>query len=322
MNNIIAAKELIVNSSKIILTAHTNPDGDAIGSLYGLYLALKKMGKNPIVLLEDFNPRFNVIMSPEVVCRDGNIDAPEVFISLDCGGKDRINEEHAKYFDLANKTINIDHHISNDSFADVNIVNTEMSSASEVVFDLIDALVEVDKDIMSSLYAGIVYDSAGFKHKSVSSNTHKIAGIAHSVGIDFNTIYNNILSNHTLTEIKVLSKAIENMKFDKENAIIYTSLTLEEVAKCNSSKDELGSIVSFLINTEGYKLAIFAYEKEDGSVKISLRSKQLDVNALASTFGGGGHKLASGCTFKCGVDEALESVHQRAKELIHEKIFV
>ncbi len=322
MNNIIAAKELIDNSTKIILTAHTNPDGDAIGSLYGLYLALKKMGKNPIVLLEDFNPRFNSIMSPSLICKDSNIDTPELFISLDCGGKDRINEEHVKYFDIATKTINIDHHISNDFFGDVNIVDTEKSSASEVVFDLIEALVEVDKDIMSPIYAGIVYDSAGFKHKSVSANTHKIASIAHSVGIDFNTIYNDILSSHTLTEMKVLSKAFENIKYDNQNAIIYTSITLEEIASCNSSKDELGSIVSFLINTEGFKLAIFAYEKEDGSIKISLRSKQLDVNALAGTFGGGGHKLASGCTFKCGIDEALEAVLQRAKELIDEKKFV
>ncbi len=317
------AKNLILNSQKIILTAHTNPDGDAIGSLYGLYLAIKKLGKEPIVVLEQYNPRFDIIMPPSVLYNEdiNNLEV-ELFISLDCGDVDRINEEHLKLFKKAKKTINIDHHASNYGFGDVNIVDTDMCSASEVVFDLVNSLVEVDREIMSPIYAGIIYDSGGFKYSKVTSNTHKIAGIAHDLGIDFNTIFNEVLGNHTLTEIKMFTKALEKIEVDVENKIIYSFITREEMDKCNATKDNLGAVVSYLLNTEGFELAIFSYEKDENLNKVSLRSKKLDVNLLASYFGGGGHHLASGCVIEGNILEAVNKVLLKAKELIKDEKFI
>ncbi len=321
MKNIIDAKNLILNSDSIVLSAHTNPDGDAIGSTYALYLALKKIGKEPIVILEDFNPRFNCIMSKDILF-NGEIKKPQVFITLDCGDKDRLLEEHFEVWKSADKTINIDHHASNDNFGDINIVDTEKTSASEVVYDLICELCEVDKEIMSAIYAGIVYDSGGFKFSKVSSNTHKIAGIAHDLGIDFNKIYSDMLGAHTLTEISIFARALQNIKFDIENKIIYSHISIKEMEQCNSSKDELGAIVSYLLNTDGFNLAIFVYEKAENINKVSLRSKQLDVNLLASCFGGGGHQLASGCVIEGTIPQALDNVLNKAKELIKDEKFV
>ncbi len=321
--SVLEAKELILQSDDIVLTAHTNPDGDAVGSLYGLYLALKKIGKNPIVLLEDYAPRFHEVMPPTVLYKGETKDLkPELFISLDCGGSDRINEEHLVVFHNAKKTINIDHHISNDYFGDVNIVKVDMSSASEVVFDLIDELCDVDKTILTPIYAGIIFDSGGFKYSKTSSNTHKIAGICHDMGVPFTDIYSDVVSNHTMSEMAIFTRALSKIKCDYENKIIYTYITKKDMEELNSNKDELGGVVSYLLNTEGFLLSIFAYEKTDVTVKISMRSKKLDVNLVASCFGGGGHQMASGCTIDTDIENAINLVLEKAKEHIKDEKFV
>ncbi len=323
MENIILAKKLIEASEKIVLTAHTNPDGDAIGSLYGLYLTIKKIGKEPIVLLEEYSKRFSFIMPLDILYTgDINEIEPDLFISLDCGAIERINEEHIKIFDRAKNTINIDHHISNDSFGDVNIIDIDKTSASEVVYDLIIELCELDKDILEPIYAGIVFDSGGFKYSKTSSNTHMIAGVAHDKGIDFNNIYSNMMGCHTLNEIGIFTRAISNMKYDLENKIIYSYITKDDFAEFEASKDDVGGVVSYLLNTEGFLVSIFIYEKDNGENKISFRSKKLDVNLVAENFGGGGHQLASGCTISGEIFEVLDSVLAKVKEHIKDEKFV
>lgn len=323
IENIGEAIKLIDSSNNIVLSAHSNPDGDAIGATFALYLALRKEGHSPKVLLEDFNERYSVIPYSDKVYK-GDLDDLEVdlFITLDCGDLYRLNEKHREIFLKAKNTINIDHHESNDGFATVNIIDVNMTSTSEVVFNLIDCITANDKDILSCIYAGIVYDSAGFRHSSVTSNTHKIAGIALDMGVDFNKIYNNILLMHTMSETRVFAKALENTKYDTENEIIYTTLTKEEIESVGSSTNEVGQVVSYLLTTEGFSLAIFAYEKEENIIKVSLRSDKLDVNYLASLYGGGGHKKASGLTIKGDIKSAVNEVYNKAKELIKDEKFI
>ncbi len=323
MDNILKSVETIKSAESIVLTAHKNPDGDAIGSLYGLYLTLKKIGKNPIILLEEYSHRFNAIMPQEELYK-GEIKSlkPELFISLDCGGIDRINDEHLEIFKKASTTINIDHHISNDSFGDINIVDVEKTSASEVVYDLIVSLCEPDKYVLEPIYAGIVFDSGGFKYSKTSSNTHDIASIAHKKGIDFNKLYTNVMGSHSLTEMSMFTRAIANMKYDLENKIIYSYITKEDFNEFNGSKDDVGGVVSYLLNTEGFMVSVFIYEKENHINKISMRSKKLDVNLVASHFGGGGHQLASGCEVSGNLFDALENVLAKVKEHIKDEKFI
>lgn len=316
------AIELIKKSDVIVLSSHTNPDGDAIGSTYGLFLALKKFGKNPIIVIEEYSQRFNKVMNPfNIYKEDINSLEIDLFISLDCGDIDRLLDEHILLFKKAKNSINIDHHASNDDFGDVNIVDTEKSSTCEVVYELINKLVDIDKDIMSAVYTGIITDSGGFKYSKVSSNTHNIAGLAHDLGVDFNGIYCDVLDSHTITEMKIFSKALENIRYDVDNEIIYTTITLKEMEQCNADKDDLGKIVSYLLNTDGFNLSIFIYEKEDEN-KVSFRSKKLDVNLLANAFGGGGHQLASGCSIQGDIEEVMSIVLEKAKEYIADEKFI
>ncbi len=307
--------DVIKTSETIVLTGHSNPDGDAIGSTMALALALKKMGKNPIVLFESFSEKFNIIPNTENIFNgDATIIVPDLFITLDCGDLDRLNEEAYLVYKKSTITANIDHHVSNMGFADYNIVDVKASSTSEIVFTIIENMVEVDKDIVSCVYAGIVYDTAGFRHINTSGYTHKIANKAHELGIGFNEIYNSIIGQHSITEIEIFKKALSHINIDLENKIISTYITQKDIEEAGSTSKELGSIVSYLISTDNMDVALFAYEKED-AVKVSLRSKGVDVNKVAANFGGGGHVRAAGCKLKTDIHSSIKIVTEKIKEV-------
>lgn len=287
----------------IYITGHTNPDGDCIGSTFGFALAMAKLGKKPVILLEDYAERFNILDGCQYVY-NGSYDEiePEIMFSIDCGSKERLGTAE-KVFDRAKHTYNIDHHISNTNFAMINIVNGGASSACEVIYELINNLVEIDKSIASALYTGILTDTGGFRHNSTSERTHQIAGKLVTAGVDTPFIYTKFLMEHSITEVKIFAKAIGKMILD--DRIAYTYVTKEDMTECGASSKNLDAIVGYLLNTEGAEIAIFASERDEDIVKLSFRSKNVNVNEVASLFGGGGHILAAGASARGDIKDIL-----------------
>lgn len=316
MNNIYENIEPFIqkieHSKNIVIAGHISPDGDAISASLSLAMALEKMGKAPIVLLEECGDTFSYIKGYDKIYRDSyeNLDDIDLFICADCGDIDRLGNVKA-VFEKAKYTVNIDHHISNDSFADLNIVNPKSSSTSEIVFEIVNHIGALDIDIATALYTGIVFDTGGFKYNCTTKRTHQIAGELIEIGVDNHNIHSIVLSIHTLENSKLLAKAIENIYI--ENDIILTTLSKEEIEKCQSTSKDTGAIVQYLLDTKGMNVSVFLCEKEENVLKASFRSKTIDVNKIANTFGGGGHMLASGATI-------LNMSLEQAKEDILEKI--
>lgn len=313
--------EEIKKAENIVLAGHVSPDGDAVSANFALALAIKKLGKEPIVLLEKYSDTYNYLKGHNFVYT-GEQDKlnPELFISLDCGDISRLGRVE-EVFKRAKKTINIDHHMSNDDFAHINVVNKEGSSTSEVVFEIIKKMEEdfgkefIDEDIATIIYTGIVFDTCGFKHKSTGKRTHQIAGELIEKGVDSSMVHTNIIYTHTLGNTRLLAKAIENMQVDGNISI--SALSKEDILKkCNASFDELEGISGYLLDIKGIDVSAFLYEKRDGSIKVSFRSKEINVNEIAGKFGGGGHKLASGATIKATLEEAKEIVLKEIKTKI------
>ena len=316
MNNIYQNIEpfvqLIKDSKTIVLAGHTSPDGDAISASLSLGMSLQKMGKEPIILLEEYGSSFEYLKGHNMVYKEGyeNIQDIDLFISLDCGDIERLGLAK-DVFEKAKNTVNIDHHISNNNFGKLNIVNPSSSSTSEIVFEIIDYIGNIDLDIATALYTGIVFDTGGFKHNCTTKRTHQIAGELIDIGVDSVCIHSNILTMHSLENSKLLAKSINNIYI--ENDIIISTLSNEEILSLGCTNKNTGGIVQYLLDTKGMNVAIFLYEKEDKSIKASFRSKAIDVNQIASKFGGGGHILAAGATIR---DMTLE----QAKEAILEEI--
>lgn len=296
----------IENVQTIYITGHINPDGDCIGSTFGFALAMAEMGKKPVILLDDYAERFNILNGKQYVFKgDYSELEPDIMFSIDCGDINRLGKAKA-VFERAKYTYNIDHHISNTEFADVNIVNGKASSACEVIYEIISNFTDVSRDIATALYTGLLTDTGGFRHNSTSERTHQIAGRLVALGVDTPEIHTKFLMEHSLVEAKIFAKAISKMCLN--NGIAYTYVTKGDMLECGAESKNLDSIVGYLLNTEGAEVAIFASERDNDIVKLSFRSKNIDVNAVAQLYGGGGHILAAGAAVTGNIDEVLSNV--------------
>lgn len=296
----------IENVQTIYITGHANPDGDCIGSTFGFALAMAELGKKPVILLEDYAERFDLLDGKEFVFKgDYSQLKPDIMFAIDCGDLERLGQAK-EVFERAEHTYNIDHHISNTEFADVNVVNGSASSACEVVYEIISKFMGINKSIATALYTGLLTDTGGFRHNCTSERTHQIAGKLVALGVDTPEIHNKFLMEHSFVEAKIFARAISKMCLDK--GIAYTYVTKEDMKECGATSKNLDAIVGYLLNTEGAEAAIFASEREGNIVKLSFRSKNIDVNQVAQLYGGGGHILAAGAAVTGNINEVLSNV--------------
>lgn len=301
-------REKINQANCIVLTGHTNPDGDAIGACLGLATALTKSGKQVSVILEEYHEKYHVIPNHHFVVKQAECQKPDLFIALDCGDEERLGKA-GELFKQADVKINIDHHISNTYFGELNYVGANASSASEIIFDLIDGHYEMDDDVATALYAGICYDTGGFRHTSTSPKTMQIAGRLLEYDIAFTKIYNLFFDSRSFIEMKALGKAIENAKLLFDDVVVFSKLSQEDMASCGASPKDLDAIVNYLKGVSPNKIACFLYEVAPNQVKCSFRSgKKYDVAKLTMAFGGGGHVKAAGCTLNCSMEDASETI--------------
>lgn len=324
MNNSRALEDIIGVIEKgrdIALAGHTNPDGDAIGACFALALSLRKMGKRPLVLLEDYNEKFSVIPGDSLVYRGdaqalGTAERPvDTFIALDCASAQRLGGARA-LLEKTGETICIDHHVNTEIFARHNLLDERASSASELVVGLVERLVELDREIASALYAGIVFDTGGFRHGCTTPETHAVAAKLLSLGIPFSEIYNEIMTAHSFGEAKALGCAMRNFRVDAGYPIACLHVSRDEIKGVGADTSDLDGIVEYGMNTRGMRASVFAYEKEGGGVKVSLRSKGADMCGVARVFGGGGHRQAAAFTFAGAVSEAFAAVLPLVREAL------
>lgn len=294
MNNILGK---IRESNKIAITFHVSPDGDSLGSSLALMMGLHKIGKEAYILSKEeipgnfkFLPCSDMVDGKSVTIRPNT----ECVIVLDCGDVKRINAE----LDLNNKEytiINIDHHMSNDLYGDLNYVDTNASAMSETVYQMLRIMgIKIDKDMAICLYTSLITDTGSFKYSGTTSVTHTIAGDLINTGIDFSEIHRIVFDNKKFDTIKLRGKAIEKMEvIDEEICImVITKEMLSELGL--DSETDTSDIINIGMQVNSVETTALIKEADDG-VKVSLRSKsKVDVRKVAEGFGGGGHIRASG----------------------------
>ena len=308
-------KEALQDCETVVVGGHLNPDGDAVGACFGFAYALQKQGKKVSVALEEFPKKYDIIADKELLLpKESDNNIFDAFVALDCGDKERLGEAKA-IFDRTKLKINIDHHISNTYFGDYNYVDSNASSTSEIIYQYLRDE-GINQQIASALYAGILYDTAAFRHTSTSSMTMMAAAELMTYSIPANKIYTTFFDNRTFSELKLLGKAFEKAeKYFNEN-VIYTFLTQQDIEQCQGTSKEVDSIVNFIKGVENIKIACFIYQKGENEVKASFRSEDgFDVCKLAQNFGGGGHVKAAGCTIYSSIEKAWQEIQSKLAEL-------
>ena len=287
------AWEKIKNSDNIVLIAHINPDGDALGSSLSLYPILKEMKKNvkvfnaskPLPQYLDFLPGFEKITNrfPKKM---------DLMISFDCGSFDRLGIEEKPPF-----LINIDHHISNTNYGDINIIDPKAASSSQVVYNLLKTNdVKIEKDSAICLYTALVTDTGSFQYESVNEKVFEFAADMVRCGVKPDFVAKMLFQRDRLSRLRLLAKAYDTIELCCEGKVAFVEVTKEMMEITGAIKEDTDTIVNSIRAIASVEVACLLRE-EDKGIKISLRSKNYaDVSEIAVKYGGGGHIKAAGAT--------------------------
>lgn len=294
-------------ANRILIYPHVLMDGDAFGSSVALCCGLKKSGKEATIIPEgdEDAPSYLKFIHNECSIRDKNImDEPDLCIALDCSDTSRL-EGRLDLFYSGKTSINIDHHITNSFFADMNYVDTQASSTGEIVFQLLKEMdIHIDKEIAEALYVSISTDTGGFQYTNTTKKTHLIVSELFDSEIDLEKISVELYESMRFEKLKLIREILNTMEVFFDGKAVIALATLDMIERAGALMDETEGIVELLRGISGVEIACLLKEKADNNIKVSLRAKTYgDVAEIAGQFKGGGHKKAAGCTIYQGMEE-------------------
>lgn len=304
-------------SKKILVVSHVNPEGDAIGSLLGAALALRSIEKDVTAYLEDPVPEtFMFLPGADTVVH--KLDPNEVFdatFAVDCGQKNRLGDGFMALH-APGVIINIDHHVSNDRFGDINVIAPDASAAGEVIYDFCKAAgIPITRDIAVNLYVAIHTDTGSFRYSCSTPEAFAKAGELVRLGADPWDVSTRVYENYPQQKYVLLGMVLSTLEVFAVpgcagNCRVATLMvTLDMLKKANAQKDLADGFVNYARGIEGVAVGALFRETAPGEYKVSLRSKgSVDVASVSLTFGGGGHSHAAGFNVKCGIAELKEKV--------------
>jgi len=293
------------NSRRLILATHVNPDGDAIGSLTAMGLALEALGKETRLYCASPIPAvYRYLTGTDRI--SGQFDPAvnyDTAIILDCGGFERVGPAYPDIRKTAT-IINIDHHDTNAGFGDFQIVDTAACATAEILYRLFKALdVAITSDIATSIYTGILTDTGSFRFSNTNRAAFAICEEMVASGMDPYAVAQNVYGTYSLGRIKLLNLALDSIELAADGKVSIMTLTREMLAETRTQPEDIDGLINYARRIEDVKLAVLLQEIENGSqpangkpsFHVSLRSDGgIDVAEIAAAFGGGGHKEAAG----------------------------
>ncbi len=324
-------KEQLEAPKRIVVTNHTNPDGDAMGSALGLAICLKKLGHVVHVVVPNGYPEFLKWLpgDNEVLVAESNMQEAEKLIGqaqlifhLDYNAYSRAGSLQPLLEAADAIKVLIDHHQQPESWPDYIYSDTAMSSTSQMIYEWLEFsgwLHLLDKDIANCLYTGIVTDTGSFRFASTSARTHQIASHLMTKGVQPNKIYDRVFDSNKIGRLRLLGAMLDKMEYNENLGAVILYLAKPELMRNQYQKGDSEGFVNYGLSISGAKLSVFLRE-DKGMVKTSLRSKgKLDVNKLARKhFNGGGHMNAAGGILEMSMEEALKHTRDVIAALAHE----
>src|SRR5687768_11086170 len=291
-----ALRDAILQRQRFVITSHARPDGDAIGSQMAMAYALRELGKDvQMVGADPAPPQFQVFpgvstihVSPTV---QGQFDAA---IVMECGDLSRTGVEgFDQYF-----VINIDHHPGNTSYGAINWFEPGAAACGEMVFDVIEALGAVlTPEIATHIYIAILTDTGGFHFSHITARTFEICRSCTEAGAHPEAIARAVYDSSTMGRLRLMGALLHNLEFEAGGRIAVAALTLALLQETGDTQEDSDGLINIPLNVKEIQAVAFFKEIAADSFRVSLRSKgSVDVNRVATVFGGGGHKNAAGCT--------------------------
>jgi phosphoesterase RecJ-like protein len=304
--------DVLLSADRLVLCTHEHPDGDALGSLAAMQLALSQLGKDAVSFIAPgefplpYEYRFLAI---EHLVNEVPVEE-RVAVFLDCGNIDRNPADALK--DAAT-IVNIDHHHDNTMFGTVNLVVPDASSTAEIVWSLLEPLgVTLTREIAEALYVGLVTDTGKFMYENTGPNAHRMAAALLEAGIDAQGVYRHLYEGIPAAKLDLLARGLSNMERYDGGALSLAYLSKADYDASGAEEGYSEGVVDHLRALDGTVVAALVRDQlgegREGLRKVSLRAtdNRVDVSAIARSYGGGGHRRAAGFSTEAGMPELVE----------------
>jgi phosphoesterase RecJ-like protein len=295
---------------RFVLASHVRPDGDAIGSQLAMAYALWHLGKDVRIVNRDSAPEpLTVFPGVSTIQVANRVDDPgDAVIVMECGDLTRTGVEGLE----RGFVINIDHHLGNTGYGAMNWFDASAAACSEMVFDLVKELgVPLTPEIATHVYIAILTDTGSFHYSSISPRTFDICRQCVEAGVDPPSVARAIFDSNNLGRLKLFGAVLSRMELDAAGRIAIVQVDQKLARECGGTYEDTEGIVNLPLTVKAIEAVAFFKEASQDDWRISLRSKgDVDVNAIAKEFGGGGHKNASGCS-ATGTFEDLKALFER-----------
>ena len=313
--------DLLASVDRIGLLSHTRPDGDAIGSVLALGSALRGIGKNVVLLNEDgvpdilqFLPGWTEIRTPDEFPDGVEVDA---LIILDTGSRQRAGETALATFRNWQTEINIDHHASNPGYGDVNLIDTSSPATGQIIYQLIREMNwPLDEIARDSLFVAISTDTGSFRFPATTAETYRIVADLVDAGANVGTLSQKLYESYPLRRLELLRELMSDMEVREEGKLAFFKLPRSVSERLQLHGTDTEGLIDLIRSIDSVQVAVLFEEMEDGRIRISARSKspEMDVGAICSSFGGGGHTLAAGTRMKGPLEAAVERFTQTIRD--------
>ena len=311
-----AVADAIRSHDRFLITTHENPDGDALGSVVAMRLALEQLGKDGFLYLSGTIPLPSeyAFMSLAELSRELPDDAGErVVLALDCANVRRLGPDPA-FVENAPLVVNVDHHHDNSRFGNVNLIVAEASSTGEILYDLFAELgTTITPDIAEALYIALVTDTGRFQYTNTTPKALRIAAQLVEAGANVHQVFQDVYENVAFAKLKLLARALERARVYEGGRLIVADLERADFAAAGAEEPFAEGIIDYLRAVEGAEIVALIREPptQNGPTRrVSLRTRGggIDVSAIARKSGGGGHPQAAGFSSEASPDEIVEFI--------------
>ncbi|MCX8062938.1 MAG: DHH family phosphoesterase [Anaerolineales bacterium] len=303
-----AIRQALQKAERLLIVTHIRPDGDAIGSLLGLGLALKAAGKSVLMALDDQVPtQFRHLEGSELINRSFQRDY-DLAISLDCSDKSRLGQFGR---DNLEWDINIDHHITNDGYAKINLIDTEAVATAEIIATNIeDWGFQISKPVADALLMGILTDTIGFRTYNMRSDVLRLAARLMDLGANLPELYARNVYQKSFEAVKMWGSGLSRLQ--RKDGLVWTMITNEDRSEAGYPGKDDADMINLLTAIEDAKISVVFIEQPNGKVKVSWRAVAgVDVSQVAAEFGGGGHPAAAGAELTGKIEELYKIVLEK-----------
>ena len=315
-----AVIEAIRRHKRFVVSSHINPEGDALGSALALAALLKRLGKRATVTTDGGIPetfKFFPRLAPVAGKFTPALKA-DVAITVDVPVLERLGCMR-KLFEQTPLTVNIDHHVSNQRFADINWVDPKAAAVGEMIYRLYRAFrIQPTREEALCLYVSIVTDTGSFKYMSTTPEVHRIASDLIARGVSPLQVSQDLYECHQPKDLRFLGAVLRNLRILPDGKIAWLEIPHAQFKSFRPGPEIADELVNYPRSVRTAEVAfVLKQETNDGKIRISFRSKgRVDVNRIARQFGGGGHMAASGCTIEGTLPQARKKVLHAVRKAV------